>query len=391
MNFDLTYQISILKILTKGGEYDVIIVGGGLAGLTSSIRLRQKGHSVLLIEKNSYPFHKVCGEYVSNEVLPYLQSLGLDLTKIGAKEISKLRVTGINGLALHGELDLGAFGVSRYTLDFELYKIAQTIGVDFLLENEVVGIAFDQKNHFVKLKNGSSFLSKVLLGAYGKRTKLDKQLNRRFIQKRSPYVGVKYHIKMDSPQDLISLHNFNEGYCGMSAIEDDKYCLCYLSHRSNFDKYKSVKGVEEGELFKNPYLKETFTKATFIYDKPLVINEISFEKKSAIEDHMLMIGDTAGLITPLCGNGMAMAIHGGKLAADLATKFLNNEMDRESMEKNYQEQWKLAFQTRLWAGRNLQKVFGKNRMTNAVLGLLKNQPKVLSKIISLTHGEVVNP
>lgn len=377
--------------MSSKSNYEIIIVGGGLAGLTASIRLKQQGFSVLLIEKNAYPFHKVCGEYVSNEVLPYLLSLGLDPKNIGAKEIKRLRVTGINGLELHGELDLGAFGVSRYTFDQELFFIAQQLGVVFLQETEVTKITFEQNSHEVETKNGSTYQAKVVLGAYGKRAKLDKQFERTFMEKRSPYVGVKYHIKLEDAQDLISLHNFAEGYCGMSAIEEDKYCLCYLTHRSNFDKYKSVVGVEHNVLRKNPFLEDIFSRATFIYEKPLVINEISFEKKSPIEQNILMIGDTAGLITPLCGNGMAMAIHGGKLAADNASVYLKGSISREDMERKYTKEWKQTFQTRLWAGRNLQKVFGKNTMTNAVLSVLKKQPKVLSKIISLTHGNIVNP
>jgi len=49
---------------------DVLIIGGGLAGLTSAIHLSKSGLKVSLIEKNEFPKHKVCGEYISNEVLP---------------------------------------------------------------------------------------------------------------------------------------------------------------------------------------------------------------------------------------------------------------------------------------------------------------------------------
>ena len=55
-------------------DFDVIIVGGGLAGLVCAIELGKAGKQVLLVEKKAYPYHKVCGEYVSNEVLPYLQA-----------------------------------------------------------------------------------------------------------------------------------------------------------------------------------------------------------------------------------------------------------------------------------------------------------------------------
>jgi hypothetical protein len=64
---------------------------------------------VLLIEKNSYPKHKVCGEYISNEVLPYLNSLGIDPIKEGAKQISKVQVSTTKGNLIKAELPLGDF------------------------------------------------------------------------------------------------------------------------------------------------------------------------------------------------------------------------------------------------------------------------------------------
>lgn len=67
-------------------QTDVIIIGGGLAGLSSAIHLSKHDLSVLVIEKNSYPKHKVCGEYISNEVLPYLDYLEIDVFKLGAKK-----------------------------------------------------------------------------------------------------------------------------------------------------------------------------------------------------------------------------------------------------------------------------------------------------------------
>lgn len=52
---------------------DVIIIGGGLAGLVNAICMARAGLDVLLVEKRHYPYHKVCGEYISNEVVPFLQ------------------------------------------------------------------------------------------------------------------------------------------------------------------------------------------------------------------------------------------------------------------------------------------------------------------------------
>ncbi|MCB0464623.1 MAG: FAD-dependent oxidoreductase, partial [Aequorivita sp.] len=101
---------------------DVIIIGGGLAGLTAALHLATNNFSVCLIEKNEYPHHKVCGEYVSNEVLPYLNSLGIDPFSVGAKKISKFEITNAKGFPLKASLPLGGFGISRYAFDNLLFE-----------------------------------------------------------------------------------------------------------------------------------------------------------------------------------------------------------------------------------------------------------------------------
>jgi len=62
----------------SSNQSDIVIIGGGLAGLVNAIHLSKAGLKVLLIEKNEYPKHKVCGEYISNEVLSYLAYLGIN-------------------------------------------------------------------------------------------------------------------------------------------------------------------------------------------------------------------------------------------------------------------------------------------------------------------------
>src|SRR5204863_2280291 len=105
-------------------------------------------------------------------------------------------------------------------------------------------------------------------------------------------------------------------------------------------------------------------KSQWLYDAPLTISQISFDKKSQIEDHVLMIGDAAGMITPLCGNGMSMALHGSKIAADLIDQFLQNKISRTQLEKMYSRQWKRQFGRRLKIGRIVQRLFGRNYLTN---------------------------
>ncbi len=364
--------------------YDIIIIGGGLAGLVSSIQLSKAGKKVIVIEKKKYPFHRVCGEYISNETRPFLESIGLNFDKLGVKEISKFQFTSPSGRVLETDLDLGGFGISRYNIDEELYHLAKSKGVEFLLESTVESVDFKDDKFTIKT-SFDTFQSKYVIGTYGKRTKLDATLQRDFFNKRSPYIGVKYHIKTNFPKDLIALHNFKDGYCGISAIEDDKYCLCYLTTRKNLKKHGNIVEMERNILWKNPHLQKIFVESEFLYDKPEVINEISFSPKTTIENHVLMAGDSAGLITPLCGNGMAMAIHGAKLLSD---NILRNFDDRNLVEGSYQKDWKKHFEKRLWIGRNVQKLFGNEVISEIALSTMKTIKPLFRKIIKMTHGDV---
>lgn len=62
-------------------HHDVIIVGAGPAGSSAAAILGEKGHSVLLMDKESFPRDKTCGDGVTYKALPALRRLGLD-TKI---------------------------------------------------------------------------------------------------------------------------------------------------------------------------------------------------------------------------------------------------------------------------------------------------------------------
>lgn len=367
--------------------YDVILIGGGLAGLTASIRLAQKGRKVLVVERKTYPFHRVCGEYVSNETLPYLRSLGFDPAAHGAAQIANFRFTAPGGRALDAPLDLGGFGLSRYVLDFELFKLAEQVGVDFKLATTVGQIERSKNDEFSIFNSQFSIATApVVLASYGKRTRLDVALDRDFLRTRSPYVGVKYHVRTNFPADLIALHNFRDGYCGISAIEGGKFCLCYLTTRDNLRRHGSIPDIERKILWRNPHLRRIFTESEFLYEKPEVINEISFAPKTSVENGVLMVGDAAGLITPLCGNGMAMAIHGGKLAADLTEEFLAGKISREMLERRYAETWRRHFARRLWVGRQVQKLFGSERLSDFTALAFGVARPLLGLVIRATHG-----
>lgn len=371
--------------------YDVAIVGGGLAGLTLAIQCADKGYKTVLFEKENYPFHKVCGEYISMESLPFLQRLGFPAEQFDLPLIQKLELSDVKGNIYPFNLPLGGFGISRYTLDNTLYQLALSKGVDVFTNTKVQGTAF-KKELFTITTGKKEYRSKVAAGTFGKRSNLDIKWNRDFTKtkpnKLNNYIGVKYHIRYPSPKENIALHNFKNGYCGISNIEDDKCCLCYLTTAGNLKKNNnSIAELEKNILSQNPLLKEIFANATFVYKEPLVISQVSFSKKKQVENHLLMIGDAASLITPLCGNGMSMAMHASKIAFENIDLFLQHKTNRVTMENNYTKQWQQQFSKRLWTGRTVQRLFGNNVSTGIFLKLMFKTKWLAKQIIKSTHGE----
>ncbi len=365
---------------------DIIIVGGGLAGLSAALHLLHEGFSVTVIEKNTYPKHKVCGEYISNEVRSYLQWLGLDLEKLQPAEISHLQFSSVSGKVLHTQLPLGGFGVSRYTLDDAMMKLVIAIGGK-IVQEQVNDIIFNDNLFTVRTDKNSELTAPVVLGAFGKRSNLDIKLERTFLKKRTPWLAVKAHYQGDFDDTHVGLHNFRGGYCGVSKVENGSINICYLAHFKTFKKHKNIEEYQREIVRQNPHLDKILSGAMMIFEKPLTISQISFAPKTAVENHVLMMGDTAGLIHPLCGNGMAMAIHSAKLAAEGVTLFLHKKINRAQLENEYRKQWQKNFSGRLRIGRLLGKLLEHAKLAEIGTGLLMYFPFLLPIIIRKTHGK----
>jgi len=370
-------------------DYDVLIIGGGLGGLTAAISLSKLGLQVVVLEKKPYPNHKVCGEYVSNEVRPFLESLGLDVNYLGAVPISKFAITSGKGKKLTATLPLGGFGLSRFTFDNALYQLAQKNGASVKIET-VSSVQFNNDVFDVSTKE-HTYRTKVVLGAFGKRSLLDKSLNRPFLNKKSPWLGVKGHYNnQDFPEDQVALHCFPGGYGGLSKTESGYVNFCYLAHYKNFQKHKNIERFTEEVVFQNPHLRRFLMESTPVFEKPISIAQFSFAKKEPVENHIIMCGDSAGLIHPLCGNGMAMAIHSAKMASECIGRFFKDETyTRKQLEQEYTSQWNGNFKSRLVFGRGIQGLLMNPSLVNGLFSLAPKSESFLASIIKRTHGKPI--
>lgn len=366
----------------------IIIVGGGLAGLTAAIHLAKKGQKICLFEKHSFPRHKVCGEYLSREIKPYFDELRIPLDDLQPENIGRLLFSTTSGRSMEVKLPLGAYGVSRYALDNLLFKTAVANGVEVIRE-KVLETRF-LEDRFEVITSAKKYYAGYVLGGFGKRSLLDKNLERNFFKKPAPWMAVKSHYRLkDFPNNMVALHNFKGGYCGLSRTENENINMCYLATYDSFKKHKDPEKFNDKVLRKNPFLDSFLAKASPVFQQPLSIAQISFSKKEAVEDHVLMLGDAAGLIHPLCGNGMAIAIHSAKLASEAILDHLETGTGREEMETAYKKKWEKIFRRRFTTASWLQKILLREKLAEISQGLISTVPFVLPGIIRQTHGEPI--
>lgn len=365
-------------------NYDCIIVGGGLAGLCLAIQMSKLNHSVLVIEKNEYPFHKVCGEYISNESRDFLERLGLPLKSMDIADINLLGISSVYGTMVESTLKMGGFGISRFALESALCNLAISNGAVIMQNCKANGLKLIDEIYYVETTSGT-YSSKIVCGSFGKHNPL---FNGKVVNDKEPsYIGVKYHIHTDFPSNKIELHNFKNGYCGISKVDGDKYCLCYLSATENLhNNNKNIQQMEKNVLYKNPYLKRIFENSEFLYDKPLTISNITFKSKSAYKNDIFLLGDAAGTIAPLCGNGMSMGMRASFILASILNALFKNEITKSEAISLYNNQWNHNFSIRIKVGYYLQQILNRNRLTHFTINLLNKSPYLFNKVITLTHG-----
>ena len=347
--------------------FDAAVIGGGLAGCSAAISLARQGHTVLLLEAGIYPRPKVCGEFLSPETAALFAKIGFTerLMALNPVAIRTVTITGSGGAAWHGRFPAPALGISRYALDKALADYAAALGVQVCEQSKVTKIDGDLRDGFVlTTQSGQDYQAKAVIAAYGKRSVLDRVLER---PASGPYLALKQHFDGPPLADHIDLYVFDGGYCGMSQVEDGTTNVCLLVRQ---DKFQAVSGGGSDAVPRfvawmgeqNPGLGRWLSQAAPVYDDWLSIAQVSVAARTPLEGDILLAGDCAGMIAPLAGDGMAMAVQAGILAADAVGRFLLHLRDAEATKREYERIWRRTFAGRLRLGRALQGVMLQPRL-----------------------------
>ncbi len=364
-------------------DYDIIVMGGGLAGCSSAIQLRSQGQRVLLLEQQRYPVHKLCGEFLSVEVISSFARLGIleAVRKAGAHPITRTYLTTSNGASLESELPGVGLGLSRYQLDLLLFQRAQELGADCLDGTKVNSVSGGLQQGFMVNTSQGNFSSRLVLGCHGKRSTLD--LSRPFTGQYNPFVAFKGHYTGIALPGVIELHAFPGGYCGLSQIETGEINLCWIAHEKILNCKNSTL---PDPLWQNPVLAARLHSMQCVRKSQHRLSQISFALKGKFDADVCMIGDSAGMITPFCGDGMAMALQSAEMAIPLVTGFLQGNLSERDLKRQYTSIWNREFRTRLQIGRLLHASFINAGIANLGVSLCDTFPALARGFIQATRG-----
>jgi flavin-dependent dehydrogenase len=171
----------------------------------------------------------------------------------------------------------------------------------------------------------------------------------------------------------------------MSEIEGGAANVCLLAREPAL-RGRDVPAFLAWMRDQNPRLREWLAQAEPLQEKWLCISQIPFLRKGPLVGDVLMAGDAAGLIAPLAGDGIAMALRSGALAAARTRDFLDGRLTARRLRRSYASAWRREFGTRLILGRALQALMLRPRLLSRALRALDAAPSLGDYLVARTRG-----
>ena len=346
-------------------EVDLVVVGAGPAGSTLAALLARRGARVALLDRDPFPRDKLCGEFLSYDALPVLEPLGVvdAIDAAGAPQIARGRIVG-SRRTYEFALPHAARGVSRLLFDDLLLRTATSAGAIRL--DGVAATTIDGTRV-------NDIRAKAVAGAWGRWGRFDRELGRAFVRDRAHrHFGFKRHYRGDHPRDTIDLYAFPRGYLGVNAVENDVTNICGLvhadrlaGHRGRWDAFVDTISREE------PHVGALYARQQPAQDGFLASEPVIFRARDAVEAGVFMIGDASGVIDPLAGNGMAMAVQSALLAAPFLLRLVESPSRRASIEREYRVAHRAFFARRIAWSRRAAFFLSRPRLLDASLAALR--------------------
>ena len=322
-----------------------LVIGGGLAGAMTALRLAAAGRDVVLVEKERGAHHKVCGEFLSPEAIGYLREVGVDAEGLGAAPIDRLRISAGRSV-VETRLPFVAVSLSRRVLDAALLERAREagcevrlgVGVRKLLGGEGSWSSILAPEHRgekdsgrredgargtdgwrAELADGAVLRARDVFLATGKH---DLRGWNRPAGRHGDLVGFKMHWRLSAAQTaalrgFMELFLFEGGYGGLSLVEGDAANLCLVVRRARLRVLGGWRELLENLRRENALIAERLAGAGPAWGRPLGVSSIPYGYLCQDAEGVWPVGDQVAVIPSFTGDGMAIALHSGAMAAEM--------------------------------------------------------------------------
>ncbi|HEY1435140.1 MAG TPA: NAD(P)/FAD-dependent oxidoreductase, partial [Thermoanaerobaculia bacterium] len=324
---------------------DAVIIGAGPAGSAAATVLASRGFRTTVLEAKTFPRRKVCGAFLSAQAGAVLRELGAaeDVERAGPAQIDGGSLHLPSGLSVAFDLPARGLGISRFALDQLLAERSARAGAILKFGARVAGVERESTGFLVRLSNGESLTARVVIGAWGRWDALDRALERplpgrsRYLGWSSEYQGDGTHLK-----GSVRLYVYDGGYCGLSLVEGGRVNLAGViaaeaRHRLGAG-WEAVVALARRSNRRLDADLEGLTPVDF-----LGTGHVFFAARGPTDRGILLVGDAAGALDPFSGQGQAMALRSGALAAETAARHLAKRTADENLPRDYTAAWRAQF------------------------------------------------
>lgn len=334
-------------------KYDVTIVGGGPSGSTAAKFLSDKGIKTLLIDKSRFPRFKPCGGGIPMRLLDRFEYLkNTDLIESYSYGGYAYSPSLKYKLELIDEKPLVAM-ILRQKFDHGLIKLAEECGTTIFEGKNVVDMKISKDNAKIFLDDGKKIDSEIVIGADGvwstvakktglldskrylavcvlKEYKLDEEtVGKYFGNTRCGHLYARFENILGYGWIFPKKEHINIGIGSLIKREDNsKIKVNLLDFFKGFiDRLKKQKMIPDN-------LKTDNIKGGALPLYPL---------KKTYCNRAILVGDAAGVINPLTGEGIYYAMSSGEIAADVIAEAIKAEDASENFLSKYQTNWRKDF------------------------------------------------
>jgi len=360
--------------------HDYVIIGGGVAGLSAAIHLAELGAKPLLIEAGNYPAHKICGEFLSPEVLPILKrwninpSVMLDTVTFH----TNYKNSPESSLEFSFKLPKCAGSMSRYNFDAHLAQYAQTLGVIILTNTSVTDI-YKSNTYHVMLSSGQEIIAQTIIIGTGRVLELLQELDNK--KSKPKYFGLKMHLQNNviNLENTVNFYSFSGAYLGISSVGNNTINLACLATIETVKKFATPDLFMRhlAEKSHDKILQELIVHSTQLFPEWMTCYAPEFGIKNTPDmPNVYLIGDAAGTIPPASGDGLGIAITSGELLARYATAH---------DAKGFKKAWVARYKNIIGMGKLLHIIMMRPWLAKIVIRVCSIVPGIAKKLFLKTR------